>query len=65
MPEPRDPSAERPLVGHVVEEFLNLSETFIFGYLSNLAETRAFFVHLVEQRRCEYAPLPFDEPAAR
>jgi colanic acid/amylovoran biosynthesis glycosyltransferase len=31
----------RPLVGHVVDEFLHLSETFIYGYLSNLSATRA------------------------
>lgn len=35
------PAEARPLVGHVVDEFLHLSETFIYGYLSNLSATRA------------------------
>jgi colanic acid/amylovoran biosynthesis glycosyltransferase len=32
---------QRPVVGHVVEQFLALSETFIFGYLSHMRATTA------------------------
>jgi colanic acid/amylovoran biosynthesis glycosyltransferase len=36
-----DPQRDRPLVGHVVDQFLASSETFIYGYLSSLRSTRA------------------------
>lgn len=53
-----DPASSRPVVGHVVNEFLALSETFIYGYLSHCTRTRpAVFA----TARINDSQFPFDD----